>query len=246
MSPVPDVWTQEPPGQLQHRPRWDTQTDPARTVLRSETPGSHSLSLSVARRFDLCQQSHAHLWLLHPLWLRHQPHTSPPPDMAGKEPEEQTDRRWRAGPALLSPYHSVFPCLFLPKSPSSIPLPTFGSSVQHPMRSLVHPQTALPHIPRHVPHPRHSPLCQAEGARGSTHPCVSTPGQGLSGHSRGSGPWASPPPGPDSAPALTPSLCSLRPDGLGQQPGQGIAWALLPIAVALLFICVQITFHHIT
>lgn len=100
------------------------------------------------------------------------------------------------GPALLTPYHSVFPRLFLPKSPSSIPLPTFGSSVQHPMRSLVHPQTALPHVPRHVPHPRHSPLCQAEGARGSTHPCVSTPGQGRSGHGRGSGPWVSPPPSP--------------------------------------------------
>lgn len=71
---------------------------PAASRLPPETPRSHSLSLFMARRFDLCQQSHAHLWLLHPVWLRHQPHTSPPPDTAGKEPEEQTDRRRRAGP----------------------------------------------------------------------------------------------------------------------------------------------------
>ena len=45
---------------------------------------------------------------------------------------------------FLSPYSSVFPHLFLPKSPSSIPLPTLGSSPGHPVISLVQSQAALP------------------------------------------------------------------------------------------------------
>jgi len=54
---------------------------------------------------------------------------------------------------FLSPYPSIFLHLFLPKSPSSIPLPTFGFSPNHPVISLVQSQTALPLHPIMCPTP---------------------------------------------------------------------------------------------
>lgn len=122
-------------------------------------------------------------------------HPPPPPctrkraltqDRAGKEFQKKMGQTvvGRAGPgqasvltsqlyvglALSIPLPLYFPHSFPPRSPSSFPLPAFGSSPKHPAISLMQSQTALPLHPIMCPAPLGSkpPLGQ-KGAWALTH-----------------------------------------------------------------------------
>lgn len=91
-----------------------------------------------------------------------------------------------------APYPSIFPNLFLPKSPRSIPFPTFGSSPKHPIKILCsskllfpasHNKFLIPAVPKVLQRPL--PLSHCDGCHPQTMGLVTLPWQPGKGLEKG-------------------------------------------------------------